>query len=139
MYAAPKKSVVLDSMKHVLIGLVKADNEAYFLDGVPTKIYYTGKTKNFPSTIALNKLFYFMPYIKGKGVKDLYLIKIARIGTKAEIHPSSKDTEPRLLFDLELIHQFPDYYPIRPNIFHTYRDTTLLAIKDKYQQQTPNK
>lgn len=139
VYAAPKKSVVLDSMKHVLIGLVKADNEAYFLDGVPTKIYYTGKTKNFPSTIALNKLFYFMPYIKGKGVKDLYLIKIARIGTKAEIHPSSKDTEPRLLFDLELIHQFPDYYPIRPNIFHTYRDTTLLAIKDKYQQQTPNK
>ena len=131
VYKAPTKSVGLDPMKHVLIGLVKPDNEDYFLDGVPSKIYYTGKTKHFPSTIALNKLFYFMPYIKGKGVKDLYLIKIARIGTKAEIHPKSKDTEPRLVFDLELIYQFNDYKPIQPNIFHTYRDTTLLAVEDK--------
>lgn len=131
VYKAPTKSVGLDPMKHVLIGLVKPDNEDYFLDGVPSKIYYTGKTKYFPSTIALNKLFYFMPYIKGKGVKDLYLIKIARIGTKAEIHPKSKDTEPRLVFDLELIYQFNDYKPIQPNIFHTYRDTTLLAVEDK--------
>ena len=118
-------------MKHVLIGLVKEDNEEYFLDGGQTKIYYTGKTKNFPSTIALNKLFYFMPYIKGKGVKDIYLIKIARIGNKAEIYPKSNDKEPRLVFDLELIHQYPDYKPILPNIFHTYRDTTLLAVEDK--------
>ena len=95
VYTAPKKTVGLDPMKHVLIGLVKEDNKEYFLDGCPTKIYYTGKTKNFPSTIALNKLFYFMPYIKGKGVKDLYLIKIARIGSKAEIHPKSNDKAPR--------------------------------------------
>ena len=32
-----------------------------------------------------------MPYIKGKGVRDLYLIKIARIGNKAEIHPEGED------------------------------------------------
>ncbi len=131
VYAAPKKTVVLDPMKRVLIGLVREDNEEYFLDGGQTKIYYTGKTKNFPSTIALNKLFYFMPYIKGKGVKDIYLIKIARIGNKAEIHPKSNDKEPRLVFDLELIHQFKDYKPIQLNIFHTYRDTTLLAVEDK--------
>ena len=131
IYTAPRKTVGLDPMKHVLIGMVKEDNTDYFLDGVPTKIYYTGKTKNFPSTIALNKLFYFMPYIKGKGVKDLYLINIARIGTKAEVHPSSKDKEPRLVFDLELIHQFKEYKPVQLNIFHTYCDTTLLAIEDK--------
>ncbi|MBQ7192397.1 MAG: hypothetical protein IJS00_05950 [Paludibacteraceae bacterium] len=64
-------------------------------------------------------------------VKDLYLIKIARIGTKAEIHPANKDTEPRLVFELELLLQYPDYKPIQPNIFHTYRDTTLLAVTDK--------
>ena len=131
VYTAPKKTAGLDPMKHVLIGLVKEDNEEYFLDGGQTKIYYTGKTKNFPSTIALNKLFYFMPYIKGKGVKDIYLIKIARIGNKAEIHPNSNDKEPRLVFDLELIYQFPAYKPIQPNIFHAYRDTTLLAVEDK--------
>ena len=131
VYTAPRKTVGLDPMKHVLIGLVKEDNVDYFLDGIPTKIYYTGKTKNFPSTIALNKLFYFMPYIKGKGVKDLYLIKVARIGNKAEIHPTSNDKEPRLVFDLELIHQYKEYKNIQPNIFHTYRDTTLLAVEDK--------
>lgn len=131
VYTAPRKTIGLDPMKHVLIGLVKEDNVDYFLDGGATKMYYTGKTKNFPSTIALNKLFYFMPYIKGKGVKDLYLIKIARIGNKAEIYPTSNDKEPRLVFDLELIHQYKEYKNIQPNIFHTYRDTTLLAVEDK--------
>ena len=72
-----------------------------------------------------------MPYIKHKGVKDLYLINVARIGSKMEVFPSSGDKDPRLVFDLELIHRFKDYKPIQPNIFHTYRDTTLLAIQDK--------
>lgn len=121
----PKKTVVLDETKHLLIGLVKDDNAEYFLDGVPTKIYYTGKTRNFPSTIALNNLYYFMPYIKGKGVRDCYLIRIARIGNKAEIHPETNDKEPRLVFELELVKQFPNYINIQPNILYTYRDTTL--------------
>ena len=122
---APKKTVVLDETKHLLIGLVKDDNAEYFLDGAPTKIYYTGKTRNFPSTIALNNLYYFMPYIKGKGVRDCYLIRIARIGNKAEIHPETNDKEPRLVFELELVKQFPKYINIQPNILYTYRDTTL--------------
>ena len=121
----PKKTVVLDETKHLLIGLVKDDNAEYFLDGEPTKIYYTGKTRNFPSTIALNNLYYFMPYIKGKGVRDCYLIRIARIGNKAEIHPETNDKEPRLVFELELVKQFPNYINIQPNILYTYRDTTL--------------
>ena len=121
----PKKTVALDETKHLLIGLVKEDNAEYFLDGAPTKIYYTGKTRNFPSTIALNNLYYFMPYIKGKGVRDCYLIRIARIGNKAEIHPETNDKEPRLVFELELVKQFPKYINIQPNILYTYRDTTL--------------
>lgn len=44
-----------------------------------------------------------MPYIKGEGVRDLYLIRIARIGTKAEVQAESEDTEPRLVFDLEYL------------------------------------
>ena len=128
---APKKTVALDQTKRLLIGLVKEDNTEYFLDNAPTKIYYTGKTRNFPSTIALNKLYYFMPYIKGKGVRDLYVIRIARIGNKAEIHPQSKDKEPRLVFELELLKQFPEYINIQPNIFYTYRDTTLGYVMSK--------
>lgn len=122
---APKKTYSLDPTKHLLVGLVKLDNQDYFLDGAPSKIYYTGKTKAFPSTIALNKLYYFMPYIKGKGVKDLYLIRIARIGSKAEINKSSKDTDPRLVFELEYLESLPEYKPIKLNIFNTFRDTVL--------------
>lgn len=72
-----------------------------------------------------------MPYIKGKGVKDLYLIRIARIGTKAEIHPESNDKDPRLVFELEFLESLPDYHPIRLNINHTYTDTFLGRIIDK--------
>lgn len=125
---APKKRFKLEMTKNLLIGFVKADNTDYFLDGGSRKTYYTGKAKSFPSTIALNKLYYFMPYIKGKGVRDLYLIRIARIGSKAEIHPESNDREPRLVFDLEYLTQLPDYVAVRLNMFNTYRDTVLGSI-----------
>lgn len=121
----PKKVVNLDKTKHLLLGFVKPDNQKYFLTPEPVKIYYTGKTKSFPSTIALNKLYYFMPYIKGKGIRDLYLIRIARIGTKAEIHPESNDTDPRLVFELEYLQSLPDYVRARLNFFRTYTDTFL--------------
>lgn len=121
----PKKNYQLDMTKSLLIGYVKPDNTDYFLDGSQTKIYYTGKTKGFPSTVALNKLYYFMPYIKGKGVKDLYLIRIARIGNKAEIYPESEDKDSRLVFELEFLESLPNYVMLKPNIFNTYRDTVL--------------
>lgn len=124
----PKKNFKLDMSKSLLIGFVKSDNADYFLDGGNTKIYYTGKTKSFPSTVALNKLYYFMPYIKGKGVKDLYLIRIARIGNKAEIHPECGDKDPRLVFDLEFLQSLPEYVPVKLNIFNTYKDTCLGSI-----------
>ena len=119
----PRKTFIVEKTKRLLVGYVKPDNEDYFLRKEPTKIYYTGKTRSFPSTIALNKLYYFMPYIKGKGVRDLYLIRIARIGTKAEIHPESNDMEPRLVFDLEYLQSLPDYVSTRLNFLRTYADT----------------
>ncbi len=123
----PKKQYTLDPARHLLIGLVKKDNEEYFLKEEPTKIYYTGKTKTFPSTVAINKLYYFMPYIKGKGVRDLYLIRVARIGNKAEIHPNSKDEEPRLVFELEYLESMPEYVML-PLTKYFYKDTLLGRI-----------
>ena len=120
----PKKVYTLDPAKHLLIGLVKKDNEEYFLKEEPTKIYYTGKTKTFPSTVAINKLYYFMPYIKEKGVRDLYLIRVARIGNKAEIHSESKDEEPRLVFELEYLESLPEYKPMSLTRYW-YKDTLL--------------
>ena len=103
------------------------DNEEYYLKEEPSKIYYIGKTKTFPSTVAINKLYYFMPYIKGKGVRDLYLIRVARIGNKAEIHPNSKDEEPRLVFELEYLESLSEYAPISLTRYW-YKDTLLGRI-----------
>jgi DNA (cytosine-5)-methyltransferase 1 len=123
----PKKQYTLDPAKHLLIGLVKKDNEEYFLKEEPTKIYYTGKTKTFPSTVAINKLYYFMPYIKEKGVRDLYLIRVARIGNKAEINPKSNDEDPRLVFELEYLESLPEYEMLSLTRYW-YKDTLLGRI-----------
>ena len=123
----PKKQYTLAPAKHLLIGLVKKDNEQYFLKEEPTKIYYTGKTKTFPSTVAINKLYYFMPYIKEKGVRDLYLIRVARIGNKTEIYPDSNDEEPRLVFELEYLESLPDYKMLSLTRYW-FKDTLLGRI-----------
>lgn len=113
----------LDKNKSLLVSLVKKDNVDLFLDGT-ARIYYTGK--KFPSTIALNKLYYFMPYVKRKGIRDLYLIKIARVGTKKEVHPECDDNDFRLVFEIEFVKQlFDDYRPHRLKIWETFTDTTL--------------
>lgn len=113
----------VDLTKNVLISLVKSDTVAYYADQ-SARIYYTGK--KFPSTVALNKLYYFMPYIKGKGIRDLYYIKIARIGTKQEVHPECDDNDFRLVFEIEFVKQlFTDYLPVHLNIWRTFTDTTM--------------
>lgn len=126
----PKKQYTIDKAKHLLIGLVKKDNEEYFLKEEPTKIYYTGPSGTFPSTIALNKLYYFMPYIKGKGVSDLYLIRVARVGTKAEVHPETNDERPRLVFELEYLESLPNNQWVRldKDTSFAFKDTLLGRI-----------
>lgn len=130
----PKKQYTLALTKHLLIGLIKKDNEEYFLKEEPTKIYYTGKTKTFPSTVAINKLYYFMPYIKEKGVRDLYLIRLARIGNKAEIYPDSNDEEPRLVFELEYLESLPEYEMLALTKYW-YKDTLLGQVFNEHPKE----
>lgn len=118
---------VYNKDKNVLISLVKADNMEQYLDR-SAKVYYTGK--KFPSTIALNKLYYFMPYIKRKGVRDLYLIRIARVGTKKEVHPECDDNDFRLVFEIEYVGQyFDDYVPVQLDIWRAFKDTTMYNLE----------
>ena len=113
----------VDLTKNVLISLVKSDTVAYYADQ-SARIYYTGK--KFPSTVALNKLYYFIPYMKGKGIRDLYYIKIARVGTKQEVYPECDDNDFRLVFEIEFVKQlFTDYLPVHLNIWRTFTDTTM--------------
>ncbi len=119
----------VDMDKNVLISLVKNDNVERYLDQ-SAKIYYTGK--RFPSSVALNKLFYFMPYIKRKGIRDLYLIKIARVGTRKEGQPDNDPNDFRLVFEIEFVKKlFKDYKPVELEIWHTFTDTIMGAVLDK--------
>ena len=117
------KDAELKLDKNLLVSLVKADNMEQYLDQ-SAKIYYTGK--KFPSTVALNKLYYFMPYIKGKGIKDLYFIKIARVGTRKEGQPDNDPNDLRLVFEIEFVKQlFEDYKKVHLDIWQTFKDTIL--------------
>lgn len=130
----------LDMTKNVLICNVKKDNIEHFLDGT-AKIYYTGK--RFPDSIALNKLYYFIPYI-GKqcnldyhGIRDLYMIKIARVGSRREGELDNDPNDLRLVFELQFLkHLYDQYKPIRLNIWATFTDTTLQQLSD-CQKKTP--
>lgn len=119
----------IDFSKNVLVSLVKQDNIDQYLDR-SAKVYYTGK--RFPSTVALNKLYYFMPYMKNKGIRDLYIIKIARVGTKKEVHPECDDNDYRLVFEIEFIGQlYSEYKPIKLDIWRTFTDTTMSSLQIK--------
>ena len=116
----------LELDKRVLISLVKPDNVEHYIDH-SAKIYYTGK--RFPSTVALNKLYYFMPYIKTKGIRDLYFIKVARVGTRKEGQIGEDKSDFRLVFEIDFVRQlFDDYKPIELKIWHTFADTNLKTI-----------
>ena len=128
----------LDMSKNVLICNVKKDNVGHFLDGT-AKVYYTGK--RFPATIALNKLYYFIPYI-GKqcdqdfyGIRDLYLIKIARVGSRREGELDNDPNDLRLVFELQFVkHLYDKYRQHRLLIWDTFTETTLYQLQDSRKQ-----
>ena len=128
-----KKDVKYDKTRNVLISYVKSDNIEQYLDR-SAKIYYTGK--KFPSTVALNKLFYFMPYLKGKGIRDLYLIKIARVGTRKEGQLDNDPNDFRLVFELEFVDElFDTYQPIHLDIWQSFTDTNMTELFSKINKQ----
>ena len=114
---------IIRAAKNVLVCNVKPDNEKCFIEQSADK-YYTGK--RFPSTVELGKLYYFMPYIKRKGIRDLYLIKRARVGTRKEGLPDNDPTDFRLVFEIVFIKElYNDYQPIDLKIWRTFTDTTI--------------
>lgn len=120
------RNLHVDLAKDLLVCNVKKDNWAQYLDGSAT-IYYTGK--KFPNTVALNNLYYFMPYISGKGIRDLYYIKIARLGYRKEGQNNEDKNDLRLVFEIEYVGQlFDDYKKVKLEIWRTFTDTTMEKI-----------
>ena len=122
----PHRQLSIDLTKNLLICNVKKDNWEQYLDGT-AKIYYTGK--KFPTTVALNKLYYFMPYLSGKGIRDLYYIKIARLGYRKEGQVGEDKNDLRLVFEIERVGQlFDDYKKVTLEIWRTFTDTTISKV-----------
>ena len=116
----------LDDSKNVLICLVPY-KYIFPYTTRKAKAYFTGK--KFPSTVKLNKLYYFMPYTKGKGIRDLYQIEVARVGTKHEFVEGADENDFRLVFEIKYVCQlFDNYKPIKLMIWRTFTDTNLRAI-----------
>ena len=116
----------LDDSKNVLIGYVP-DKYIVPYTKKNAKVYFSGQ--KFPSTVKLNKLYYFMPYEKGKGIRDLYLIKVARIAPKHEFCASGDENDMRVVFEIQFVAQlFDSHKPIKLKIWHNYTDTNLRTI-----------
>lgn len=137
-HVIPQKGAFVEVGNRVLIGLVRENNrgraaEDKFLDGSAT-LYYTGKT--FPTTIALQDLHFFMPYIKGKGIKDVYEITRVRTISAKEAKQQEDDksaNDIRLAFELRFVrHQFSSYRPVDTSkmALYTFIDTTFDALDD---------
>jgi len=70
-----------------------------------------------------------MPYLKGKGIRDLYLIKIARVGNRKEGQEGEDKNDFRLVFEMEFVKQlFEEYKPIELKIWRTFTYTTMEEI-----------
>lgn len=130
-HVIPQKGAYVEVGNRVLIGLVKEDNRLFqaFMDGTAT-LYYSGK--QFPTTIALQDLHFFMPYIKGKGIRDVYeIVKVRTITGKEAKQTDEDDADSkalRLAFELRYVRkQYAEFQPIDTTkmIVHTFVDTTF--------------
>lgn len=118
----PQKGTTLEVKNRVLVGVVKPDNPQYenFKDGTAS-VYYSGDT--FPTTIPLDGIDYFAPYIPDKGIRDLYLVSGIHTSTKAK---GADDDKLRITFELEFARTlFTDCKIVPLPIQHTFNDTSL--------------
>lgn len=130
-HVIPQKGAYVEVGNRVLIGLVKEGNRLFqaFMDGTAT-LYYSGK--QFPTTIALQDLHFFMPYIKGKGIRDVYeIVKVRTITGKEAKQTDEDDADSkalRLAFELRYVRkQYANFQPIDTTkmIGYTFVDTTF--------------
>lgn len=135
-HVIPQKGAYIEVGNRVLIGLVKEDNRLFqaFMDGTAT-LYYSGK--QFPTTIALQDLHFFMPYIKGKGIRDVYeIVKVRTITGKEAKQTDEDDADSkalRLAFELRYVRkQYAEFQPIDTTkmIGYTLVDTTFDKLNE---------
>lgn len=128
----PQKGTFVEVGNRVLIGLVtNSSRKGYlqsFKDGNAT-LYYTGS--HFPTKIALQDLHYFMPYIKGQGIRDVYeIVRVRTITAKEAKQVEGEDAKNdlRLAFELCFVRkQYNEIQSINTSKMsnNTFIDTTF--------------
>lgn len=131
----PQKGTFVEVGNRVLIGLVtNSSRKGYlqsFIDG-NASLYYTGS--HFPTTIALQDLHYFIPYIKEQGIRDVYeIVRVRTITAKEAKQTDGEDYKDdlRLAFELRFVRrQYADYKPINTSKManNTFVDTTFEGL-----------
>lgn len=134
-HVIPQKGTVMEVDNRVLVGVVRPSHrrgyEKSFLNQSAT-LYYTGA--KFPSTIALQDLHYFVPYIKGKGIRDVYeIVRMRTItGKEAKQEEGADATDDlRLAFELRFSRQLYKEYrmiDVLKMTELTFLDTTFSDI-----------
>lgn len=114
------------SSDKVVVALVKNDAATLYTSN-KANYYYTGK--NIPVELISGNYKYFMPYIKGKGIRDLYLIKQMRIGTKSEVISNCIDKSSRIIIEISYVKNlFNDYLPFHLHVMNTFSFKVLSEL-----------
>ena len=74
-HVIPQKGAFVEVSNRVLIGTVRPSGRKNYnkdFEERKAKLYYTGA--QFPSTIMLHNLHFFIPYFPGRGIRDVYEI-----------------------------------------------------------------
>ena len=128
----PQKGAFIEVGDRVLIGMVRESSRKNYLkkfEEGTADLYYTGPS--FPTSIALHNLHYFIPYFKGKGIRDVYEITRVRTikGSEAkQIDMEEGKDDLRLAFHLKPHHQLSqEYQNLNPHVLidYTFLDTTF--------------
>ena len=129
----PQKGAFVEVGNRVLVGVAKRSNRKGYLESFEdgtADLYYTGP--KFPTTIALHNLHFFIPYIKGKGIRDVYeVVRVRTITAQEAKQDDSNGDDMRLAFELKFNRRlFADYQKIDTSkmINYTFIDTTFDQI-----------
>ena len=85
-----------------------------------------------------------MPYIGAKcglgytGIRDLYLIKVARVGSRREGEIDNDPNDLRIVFEIEFVkHLYDHYEPHKPLIWETFTDTIIGKLANLDDEEEP--
>lgn len=136
-HVIPQKGTVVEVDNRVLVGLVRPSHRRGYLqsfeDGTAT-LYYTGS--KFPTTIPLQDLHYFMPYLGEKGIRDVYeIVSMRTISSREARQDEGSDAKDdlRLAFELKYSRSLSkEYKKLEPRrmIDYSFLDTTFSELDD---------